>query len=351
MNNFLQQYNKTQKNKYARMGDEGIVGSEFGYIDSGSYTFNALLSGSIFGGYQDNKVTMNAGLPSTGKSFLFYDMMKHFLNRHPDNGVILWESEGALTDEILKSRDIDPSRVNIRPVNTVQDFGSELINFINSYEKVFGIDHEPRILLGVDSIGNLSTLKTVADMEKGDDKVDMTAAKLLRAVFKANTLRLNAVGVPMYMVNHVWTETGPFAKVKTSGGEGPVYAASSINFLTKAKDKEGQGAIITATAKKSRFVKEHTQVKMMLNYKSGLDRYYGLLELAKDANVWKEASGGRFEMEDGSKVFGKHIKEEPKKYFTQEVLEKIDDYVKSTFKLGTDMKPVSIENIESVEDE
>ena len=122
------------------------------------------------------------------------------------------------------------------------------------------------------------------------------------------------------------------------GGSGLKYAASSIIYLSKRKEKEGTeviGNIIHCKNYKSRLTKENALVDVKLTYKHGLDKYYGLLELGEEAGIFKKVST-RFEMPDGTKVFGKTINDDPEKYFTKEVLNKIDEHAKRKFSYGTE---------------
>jgi len=117
------------------------------------------------------------------------------------------------------------------------------------------------------------------------------------------------------------------------------YAASSIIYLGKRKEKDAEneviGNIIHCKNYKSRLTKENAQIDVRLTYKSGLDRYYGLLEIAEEAGIFKKVST-RYELPDGTKVFGKSINDEPGKYFTKEILKKIDDATRKKFLYGTD---------------
>jgi len=116
------------------------------------------------------------------------------------------------------------------------------------------------------------------------------------------------------------------------------YAASSIIYLSKRKEKDGTeviGNIIHCKNYKSRLTKENAKIDVKLTYKSGLDRYYGLLDIAEEAGIFKKVST-RFEMPDGTKVFGKSINDDPEKYFTKEILDKIDEAAKRKFSYGSD---------------
>jgi hypothetical protein len=141
------------------------------------------------------------------------------------------------------------------------------------------------------------------------------------------------------MTNHTYDVIGSmFPQKEMGGGSGLKYAASSIVYLSKRKEKDGTevvGNIIHCKNYKSRLTKENAQIDVRLTYKEGLDRHYGLLDLAIEAGIFNKVST-RIELPDGTKVFGKTINDEPEKYFTKEVLEKIDEYTKRKFSYGTD---------------
>ena len=168
---------------------------------------------------------------------------------------------------------------------------------------------------------------------------DMTRAQLVRGAFRVLTLKLGKAKVPLIVTNHVYDVVGSYVPMKKmGGGSGLEYAASTIIFLSKKKDKDKDGsvsgAIITANLKKSRMTIENKKVETRLNYASGLDKYYGLLDLAIKFGVFKKVST-RIEMPDGSKAFESQIEANPEKYFDKETLDVIDEFCKSEFLYGT----------------
>jgi RecA/RadA recombinase len=191
----------------------------------------------------------------------------------------------------------------------------------------------------LDSLGMLSTTKEMEDTAAGKETRDMTRSQIVKSAFRVLTLKLGQAGVPMIMTNHTYDVIGSmFPQKEMGGGSGLKYAASSIVYLSKRKEKEGTevvGNIIHCKNYKSRLTKENAMIDVKLTYKKGLDRHYGLLELGEEAGIFKKVST-RYEMPDGTKVFGKTINDEPEKYFTKEVLDKIDEHTKRKFSYGTD---------------
>jgi len=316
------------------MGD-GKGAAEFGgTIDSGSYMLNAVMSGSIFGGIPNNKITAFAGESATGKTFFVLGVAKQFLKDNPDGGIVYYDTEAAVTKQMMEERGVDTSRVIISQPDTIQKFRTHAMKTIDMYEKS---PDRPPMLFILDSLGLLSTEKEVADTTEGKDVRDMTKSQLIKGAFRVLTLKLAKIGVPMIVTNHVYEVIGSYMPMKEmGGGSGLKYAASTIAYLSKKKVRDGTeitGIIIKAKMFKSRIAKENTQAEVLLSYTGGLDRYYGLLEFGEKHGIFKK-SGNRYEMGE-SKLYGKQILKEPEKYFTEEVLKQIDEACKTEFTYGT----------------
>ena len=157
MNDFLKDVIKETGNEYASLASEGVVGGDVeSFIDTGSYAFNALLSGSIYGGLPGSRITAIAGEAATGKTFFALGICKHFLDKDKDAGVIYFESENAVSKDMLENRGIDSSRVVIMPVATVQEFRLQAIKIIDKYLEQEKDKRKP-IMFVLDSLGMLST--------------------------------------------------------------------------------------------------------------------------------------------------------------------------------------------------
>ena len=339
MNDFLKDVIKETGNEYASLASEGVVGGDVeSFIDTGSYAFNALLSGSIYGGLPGSRITAIAGEAATGKTFFALGICKHFLDKDKDAGVIYFESENAVSKDMLEKRGIDSSRVVIMPVATVQEFRLQAIKIIDKYLEQEKDKRKP-IMFVLDSLGMLSTTKEMEDTAEGKETRDMTRSQIVKSAFRVLTLKLGQANVPMIMTNHTYDVIGSmFPQKEMGGGSGLKYAASSIVYLGKKKEKDGAevvGNIVHCKNYKSRITKENAMVDVRLTYSKGLDQYYGLLDLAEESGLFKKVST-RYELPDGSKQYAKTINNEPEKYFTKEMLEKIDEYTKRKFTYGTE---------------
>ena len=337
MNDFLKDIIKSTGNEYASLVEDGVeAGDVENFIDTGSYIFNALLSGSIYGGLPANKITALAGESATGKTYFLMGIVKNFLDANPDAGVIYFESESAITKQMVIDRGIDAKRMVIVPVTTVQEFRTQAIKVIDTYLAQNEADRKP-IFLCLDSLGMLSTSKEVADSSDGKETRDMTRAQVLKAAFRVLTLKLGKAKIPMVVTNHTYDVVGSmFPTKEMGGGSGLKYAASSIIYLSKKKEKDGTevvGNIVHCKNHKSRLTIENKMVDVRLTYDKGLDKYYGLLELAEKYDIFKKVST-RYELPDGSKQFGKTILNDPETYFTDEIMKRLDEAANKEFKYG-----------------
>ncbi len=334
---FLKKIIKETGNEYASIVAEGVTAGDIeSFIDTGSYSFNALLSGSINGGLPSNKITALAGESATGKTFFVLGMVKHFLDANPEGGVLYFESESALTKSMVEDRGIDSTRMVIVPITTVQEFRTQAIKIVDSYLEQ-PIEQRQPLFLALDSLGMLSTTKEVEDTTEGKETRDMTRAQIIKAAFRVLTLKLGRAKVPMVITNHTYDVVGSYVPMKEmGGGHGLKYAASTIIYLSKKKDKDGTevvGNIVKCKIQKSRITKENTSVDVRISYDKGLDKYYGLLDLAVKHGIFKQVST-RIELPDGTKQYGKTILSDPEKYFTKDVLKQIDEAAKKEFTYG-----------------
>ena len=304
---------------------EGKNSSEFtGTIDTGSYILNAAITGSLYGGVPNSKITTFAGESATGKTFFVLGVVQKFLTDNPDGGVIYFDTEAAVTKDMMKSRGIDPERVVVSEPQSIEGFRTSAVQMLNNY---VDSKEKPPMMMVLDSIGMLSSVKELDDVASGNDKRDMTKAQLLRGTFRVLSLKLAKANVPLLVTNHTYEVVGSYIPMKEmSGGAGLKYASSTICFLGKKKDREDKdvvGNIIKVDMVKSRFTKENKKIEVKLSFDKGLDRYYGLLDLAEKHGIMKKVST-RYELPDGSKVFGKQINANPKKYFTDDVMSQLE---------------------------
>jgi len=334
---FLTDVAKEIGNEYAGLVSDGVsAGDSADFIDTGSHIFNALVSGSIYGGVPSNKITAIAGESSTGKTFFCLGIVQHFLDSNPDAGVIYFESESAISKQMIEDRGIASDRMLIVPVATIEQFRTQACRILDNYVEQPEDKRQP-LMFVLDSLGMLSTEKEIADVAADKQVRDMTKSQLIKGAFRVLTLKLGKANVPMLVTNHTYDVIGSYVPTKEmGGGSGLKYASSTIIYLSKKKEKDGTevvGNIIKCKAQKSRLTKENSQIETRLYYDKGLDRYYGLLELGERGGLWKNVAG-RYEM-NGKKVYAKQILKDPETYFTTEVMQALDEIAAQEFRYGS----------------
>jgi len=308
------------------------------YVDTGSYIFNGLVSGSIFGGVSGNKITAIAGESSTGKTFFSLAVVKNFLDSNPNGYCLYFDTEAAVNKGVLESRlSLEQlKRLVVVNVVTIEEFRTKALKAIDIYLKT-NIEERKPCMFVLDSLGMLSTEKEIRDALDDKQVRDMTKSQLVKGAFRMLTLKLGQANVPLIVTNHTYDVIGAYVPTKEmGGGSGLKYAASTIIYLSKKKEKDGKeviGNIIKAKTHKSRLSKENKTVEIRLYYdERGLDKYYGLLELGEIGGLWKNVAG-RYEI-NGKKVYAKAIYKDPEEYFTPDVMQALDEIAHQEFSYG-----------------
>jgi len=249
MSDFLKDIIKETGNEYAGLVSDGIDSADVtSFIDTGSYSFNALLSGSIYGGMPSNKITAIAGEAATGKTFFALGICKAFLDKDPDAGIIYFESESAISKQMIEARGIDSTRMVIVPVATVQEFRNQSIKILDKYMEQTEKVRKP-LMFVLDSLGMLSTTKEMEDTAAGKETRDMTRSQIVKSTFRVLTLKLGRANCPLIMTNHTYDVIGSMFPQKEMGG-GCLVAGT--NILTR----NGYRAIETISIGDEVFTKE-----------------------------------------------------------------------------------------------
>lgn len=336
---------KAMNNPYATIAKDGLIcGDISGYVDTGVYILNALVSGKMVGGgFPRGKVVALAGEKGTGKTFILLKALKEYLDADPENEIIFFESEGALTKDLLIDRGIDVNRVSIVPVSTVEDLRNQALVAMDYLEKVW-VDTEeyPKVVMCLDSLGMLGTAHEVETSRSNENKADMgKRAQLIKSVFRNITLKLSLLQIPMIITNHTYKGMGKYDPTKMSGGQGLEFAASIIIFLTKSKDAEGKDKIktlvgnnITFIVHKGRMTIEGSKAIVNLNFKGGIGRYNGLVDIFVKAGIFKKA-GSWFSYNDERIGQGeKQVYANLPGFITDELINKLQPYVEEKFCYG-----------------
>lgn len=269
----------SKHSKYGDTMDKSTVSEIDHFIPTGNFNLNACLTGSFKGGYPNNRAVALAGPSGTGKTFLLMNAIK----QAQDMGysIVFYDSENAVDKDLVEKFGVDPKKFRYEPCNTVQEFRSSVTALTDLLieQKNKGIEL-PKIMICLDSAGNLATQKEVDDAKSGSDKADMTRAKLLKSTFRILMTKLGICKIPFLFTNHTYQTQDLFSKQVGGGGTGPEYAASIILFLGKAKLKDGAeqtGIIVTARPNKNRFA-QPIPIKFHISFNKGMNPYIGLEE-------------------------------------------------------------------------
>jgi RecA/RadA recombinase len=320
------------------------------WIDTGNYHLNACVSGSLFGGWPNNRACSIAGPSGTGKTYLILNSVREAIDM--GYNVVFYDSEAAVDKDLMKKFGIDTSKVNYQPINTVQDFRTSVTTITGRMQEVKRAGGEvPKIMIILDSAGNLATAKEIDDARTGSDKSDMTRSKILKSIFRIIMTPMADLKIPFLFTNHTYQTQDFISRQVAGGGTGPEYAASIVLFLNKAQLKEGgekAGIIVTAKPNKNRFAKPNP-IKFHLHYTQGMNKYVGL----ENYIDWEDIGITKGIIEKGQKIpkatarnwICKHLDETvpnseffSEKVFTQEILEKINNKIHDMFNYNTEVE-------------
>ena len=287
------------------------------WISTGNFLLNAQLSGSLFGGIPNSRSICLAGESGTGKTFLALNICREA--QLMGYNIIYCDSEAAVDQDVIQNFGVDPDSFRYQPVSTpleVRQFVAHLCDQLKKAKDAGKV--LPKVMLVLDSLGNLATTKERADAISGSDKRDMTKQQELRSLFRVITADLAELKIPFVFTNHTYATIGSYVPGQTiSGGGGAIYNASVILQLSKAGLKEDgtnkTGIIVTSKPAKNRFARP-LPIKFHISFYKGMNPYVGLEQFLS----WKNCGVQRGKLLT-KKEFQKYYKEDNPKH--QEVLE------------------------------
>lgn len=285
MTSFLKKIKKklNDKNEYIQLIEDEIKTTD--YIDTGNIMLNFLISSKKDKGIPNDKIIEFAGPASTGKTFIMLEIFKQAQKKGYD--VVLFDTEWANDVEILRKRGLDLDKILVIPVDTVESLKTQILTVLDDIEV-----EKNKVIIGIDSLGNLTTIKELSDSSEGKDKKDMTRASQIKSLFRTITLKAGIKQTPIIVLNHTYTNISSFIPSNTiSGGSGAFYNPSIIIELNKSQDKDGseiKGIIVSAKSIKNRFAKERMKVKFKIGYSKGIERYSGLFDFCLENNIFKK---------------------------------------------------------------
>ena len=222
------------------------------YVDTGSYIFNGLVSGSIFGGVSGNKITAIAGESSTGKTFFSLAVVKNFLDANPDGYCLYFDTEAAVNKNLIASRGIDLERLVVVNVVTIEEFRTKALKAVDIYLKKPEDERRPCMFV-LDSLGMLSTEKEITDALNDKQVRDMTKSQLVKGAFRMLTLKLGQANVPLIVTNHTYDVIGSYVPTKEMGG-GSGSSMPPVQSFISARKKKRMERLLSATLSKLRLL-------------------------------------------------------------------------------------------------
>jgi len=249
---------------------------------------NVALSGSLEGGFTPG-LTMWAGPSKHFKTAFSLIMAKAYQDKYPDAVILFYDSEFGTPQSYFENFGIDKERVVHTPITDVEQLKFDIMNQLTNIER------GDRVMILIDSIGNLASKKEVEDAIEQKSAADMTRAKQIKSLFRMVTPHLTLKDIPMVVVNHTYMEIGMFPKAIVGGGTGSYYSADNIYILGRQQEKDGAdlvGYSYIINIEKSRYVREKSKIPVTVRFDGGVSRYSGLLDMAiESGHVIKPSNG------------------------------------------------------------
>lgn len=249
---------------------------------------NVALSGRLDGGLVPG-LTMLAGPSKHFKTAFALLMASAYQKKYPDSVILFYDSEFGTPQKYFETFDIDMDRVLHTPITDVEELKHDIVN------QLLEIKKEDKVIIILDSIGNLASRKEIDDATEGKTVADMSRAKQIKSLFRMVTPHLTLKDIPMVVVNHTYKEIGMFPKDIVGGGTGSYYSADTIWILGRQQEKDGteiKGYNFIINVEKSRYVKEKAKVPITVSFEGGINKWSGLLDIALDGNFVSKPSPG-----------------------------------------------------------
>jgi RecA/RadA recombinase len=298
---------------------------------------NVALSGKLDGGLTPG-LTMWAGPSKHFKTAFSLLMAKSYLDKYEDAALLFYDSEFGTPQSYFDSFGIDTERVLHTPLTDIEQLKFDVMQQLTS------LDRNDKLIIIIDSIGNLASKKEVDDALEGKSVADMSRAKQVKSLFRMVTPHLTMKDIPMIVVNHTYKEIGMFPKDIVGGGTGSYYSADNIFILGRQQEKEGTeivGYNFIINVEKSRYVKEKSKIPVTVRHDGGISRWSGLLDIALDSgHVIKPSNGwySKVDLQNGVIEDKKYrIKETDTAEFWLPILKQksFQDYVQNTYQIAS----------------
>ena len=249
---------------------------------------NVALSGQLDGGLTPG-LTMWAGPSKHFKTAFSLLMAKSYMDKYPDAVLLFYDSEFGTPIKYFETFDIDMDRVLHTPLTDIEQLKFDIMQQLQE------VTRGDKLIIVLDSIGNLASKKEVEDALEGKSVADMSRAKQVKSLFRMVTPHLSMKDIPMVVVNHTYKEIGMFPKDIVGGGTGSYYSADNIYILGRQQEKDGTeivGYNFIINVEKSRYVKEKSKIPISVSFEGGINKYSGILDIALEGGfVTKPANG------------------------------------------------------------
>jgi RecA/RadA recombinase len=320
---------------------------------------NVALSGKLDGGLTPG-LTMWAGPSKHFKTAFSLLMAKSYLDKYEDAALLFYDSEFGTPQSYFDSFGIDTNRVLHTPLTDIEQLKFDIMQQLTQLER------GDRLIIIIDSIGNLASKKEVEDALAEKSVADMSRAKQVKSLFRMVTPHLSLKDIPMVVVNHTYMEIGMFPKAIVGGGTGSYYSADNIFIIGRQQEKEGTEVIgynFIINVEKSRYVREKSKIPVTVRHDGGISRWSGLLDIALDSGHVVKPSNGWYSKVDADGVIEDkkyRIKETDTSDFWLPILKQktFQDFVQSTYQIASGSimqedvaEAFSVETTNGVEDD
>ena len=295
---------------------------------------NVALSGNLDGGLTPG-LTMFAGPSKHFKTAFALLMAKSYMNKYDDAVVLFYDSEFGTPQSYFDAFGIDTERVLHTPITDVEQLKHDIMNQLQNIEKT------DKVIIVLDSIGNLASKKEVEDSIEGKSVADMSRAKQMKSLFRMVTPHLTIKDIPMVVVNHTYKEIGLYPKDIVGGGTGSYYSADTIWILGRQQDKDGTeivGYNFIINVEKSRYVRDKSKIPVTVSFDGGINKWSGLLDIALEGNFVTKPSNGwyaKVDQETGEVLEKKRFADTQTEEFWKDILadERFKEFVRKKYEI------------------
>ena len=312
---------------------------------------NIALSGRLDGGLTPG-ITVLAGPSKHFKTAFALLMAASYQQKYPEAVILFYDSEFGSPQAYFETFGIDMDRVLHTPITDIEELKHDVMAQFKQLEK------GDRVMVVMDSIGNLASKKEVDDAVEGKTVADMSRAKQLKSLFRMVTPHLTLKDIPMVVVNHTYMEIGMFPKAIVSGGTGIVYSADTIWILGLQQEKTGTditGYNFIINVEKSRFVKEKSKIPITVSFDGGINKWSGLMDIALEGNFVTKPSNGwyaKVDQETGEILEKQRFSDTQTRIFWEDILSspKFQEYVRKKYEIAHGSIMEQIDSMEETED-